>query len=96
MDLKSLVFENGTRFFTTAPRESETRSATYLSGSRQAQKLNFKSSDQGDLRKYLSCYDTNVGGRCEGSSLICTNWEIGLSLGVNVLAEVLFLTDILP
>ena len=41
VDLKSLVFENGTRFFTTAPREGETRSATYLSGSRQAQKLNF-------------------------------------------------------
>ena len=63
----------------------------YSSGSRAAQKLLFKHSNHGDLRQYLSCYfDTSVGHKRTASSY----QEIGLSLGVDSLSEILFVTDI--
>lgn len=63
----------------------------YSSGSRAAQKLLFKYSNHGDLRQYLSCYfDTSIGHKRTASSYK----EIGLSLGVDSLSEILFVTDI--
>ena len=90
-DLKSLVYEDVARFFKTASKEDDVKLAIYSSGSRHAQNLLFKYSDQGDLRKYLSCYfDTAVGGKRESKSYT----EIGLSLGVDNFAEIMFLTDV--
>lgn len=72
--------------------ESGARVAIYSSGSREAQKLLFKYSTQGDLSKHISCYfDTAVGSKREAQSY----QEILLSLGVDKPSEVLFLTDIL-
>jgi len=66
--------------------------AIYSSGSREAQRLLFGyTALGGDLREYLSCYfDTTVGRKREKKSY----QEIGLSLGVEGMEEVLFLTDV--
>lgn len=70
---------------------SGARVAIYSSGSREAQKLLFKYSSNGDLSKHISCYfDTAVGGKREAKSY----QEILLSLGVDQPSDVLFLTDI--
>ncbi len=66
--------------------------AMYSSGSREAQRLLLGyTAIGGDLREYLNCYfDTTVGGKREERSYR----EIGLSLGVEGMEEVLFLTDV--
>lgn len=90
-DLNSLVYKDVRNFFMAVSKRNDTRVAIYSSGSRHAQNLLFKYSDQGDLRQYLSCYfDTAVGGKRESKSYT----EIGLSLGVDNFSEILFLTDI--
>jgi 2,3-diketo-5-methylthio-1-phosphopentane phosphatase/methylthioribulose-1-phosphate dehydratase len=62
----------------------------YSSGSREAQKLLFKHSIEGDLRPYLSGYfDTKVGVKVESSSYV----DIALSLGVDDIGQILFCTD---
>ena len=72
--------------------ESGARVAIYSSGSREAQKLIFKYSTQGDLSQYISCYfDTAVGGKRDKSSYD----QILLSLGAaEEPTRVMFLTDI--
>ena len=63
----------------------------YSSGSRHAQKLLFKHTGHGDLRKFISCYfDTKIGNKREKSSYE----EITLSLGADKAEDILFLTDI--
>ena len=90
-NLKSLVYEDVKNFLLTASKNNDVRVAIYSSGSRHAQNLLFKYSDQGDLRPFLSCYfDTTIGGKRESKSYA----EIGLSLGVDSCSEILFLTDI--
>ena len=90
-DLKSLVYEDVKRFFAKADSIDDTRIAIYSSGSRHAQNLLFKHSDQGDLRRYLSCYfDTAVGNKRDSKSYS----DIGLSLGVDDYEDILFLTDV--
>jgi methylthioribulose 1-phosphate dehydratase/enolase-phosphatase E1 len=66
--------------------------AIYSSGSREAQRLLFGyTAMAGDVRECLNCYfDTTVGGKREEGSYR----EIGLSLGVDGMEEVLFLTDV--
>jgi len=62
----------------------------YSSGSREAQKLLFKHSIEGDLRPYLSGYfDTKVGVKVESSSYV----DIAQSLGVDDIGQILFCTD---
>ncbi len=63
----------------------------YSSGSREAQKLLFKHSNFGDIRKYISCYfDTKIGNKRD-----CNSYkEILLSLGVDTPSKVVFITDI--
>ena len=64
----------------------------YSSGSREAQRLLFKYSSAGDLRKYLSGYfDTTSGGKREAASYE----NIALSLGVDSTSDILFATDVL-
>jgi methylthioribulose-1-phosphate dehydratase len=62
----------------------------YSSGSREAQKLLFKYSVEGDLRPFLSGYfDTKVGVKIESQSYV----DIALSLGVDDIGDILFCTD---
>ena len=64
----------------------------YSSGSRQAQRLIFGYSNEGDLRPLLSGYfDTNVGGKMEPSSYR----QILETIGVDDPSQVLFATDLL-
>lgn len=62
----------------------------YSSGSREAQRLLFKYSLDGDLRQYLSGYfDTKVGVKTETQSYV----DIALTLGVDDIGQILFCTD---
>jgi methylthioribulose 1-phosphate dehydratase/enolase-phosphatase E1 len=64
----------------------------YSSGSRQAQRLIFGYSNEGDLRPLLAGYfDTNVGGKMEPSSY----GQILETIGVEDASRVLFATDLL-
>ena len=90
-ELKSLVYDDVPVFFRAACK-SGARVAIYSSGSRQAQNLLFRYSNQGDMRDCISCYfDTTSGGKRESKSYV----EIGLSLGVDDFSQILFVTDIL-
>uniref|UniRef100_K3WWJ7 Probable methylthioribulose-1-phosphate dehydratase n=1 Tax=Globisporangium ultimum (strain ATCC 200006 / CBS 805.95 / DAOM BR144) TaxID=431595 RepID=K3WWJ7_GLOUD len=90
-DLKALVYDDVTGFMQRM-EEKDVRVGIYSSGSRQAQKLLFQYSDQGDLRKYLTVYfDTKVGHKRETQSYE----EILLSLNVDSGKDVLFVTDII-
>lgn len=90
-ELKSIIYDDVLDFFTKAQNE-DVKVAIYSSGSRNAQKLLFKYSNLGDIRKYISCYfDTSVGQKQEKKSYE----EIIQSLGVDNGNEILFVTDIL-
>ncbi len=89
-DLHALVYPDAARFFSRSLTENF-RVAIYSSGSRDAQRLLFKHSDQGDLRQYISCYfDTSVGQKRISSSYK----DIVKSLGVDAPSEIVFVTDI--
>jgi enolase-phosphatase E1 len=78
-DLHSIVYPDAAHFFARLV-DAGVRVAIYSSGSRDAQRLLFKHSDQGDLRSHISCYfDTKVGGKREAASYL----EIVKSLGVD-------------
>jgi methylthioribulose 1-phosphate dehydratase/enolase-phosphatase E1 len=67
------------------------RIAIYSSGSRDAQRLLFKHSNNGDLTGYISCYfDTSLGHKRSPASYL----EILMNIGLNA-SDVLFVTDIL-
>lgn len=89
-DLHSLVYPDAARFLSRTISEGF-RIAIYSSGSRDAQRLLFKHSDQGDLRRYISCYfDTSVGHKRTSTSYV----DIVKSLGVDSPSDVVFVTDI--
>ena len=89
-DLHSIVYPDVVNFFSRSTEEAF-RIAIYSSGSREAQRLLFKHSDQGDLRPYISCYfDTSVGNKRSASSYM----DILKSLGVDAPSDVMFVTDI--
>ena len=89
-DLHSIVYPDVAKFFSRSTEEAF-RIAIYSSGSREAQRLLFKYSDQGDLRPYISCYfDTSVGNKRSASSYM----DIVKSLGVDTPSDVMFVTDI--
>ena len=72
--------------------KSNAKIAIYSSGSREAQRLLFQYSVNGDITPYISCYfDTKVGGKREATSYS----EIVLSLGVEKPSDILFVTDII-
>jgi len=59
--LKSIVYDDVPLCFARLVAEGK-QVSIYSSGSREAQKLLFKYSNHGDLRRYISCYfDTKVG-----------------------------------
>ena len=90
-ELTSIVYDDVLPFFKKCQAEN-IKIAIYSSGSRNAQRLLFKYSNQGDLRPYISCYfDTNIGQKQEKNSYD----EIVKSLGVDSASEILFVTDIL-
>ncbi|XP_039133988.1 probable bifunctional methylthioribulose-1-phosphate dehydratase/enolase-phosphatase E1 1 [Dioscorea cayenensis subsp. rotundata] len=63
----------------------------YSSGSREAQRLIFRNTTYGDLRKYLcGFFDTTTGNKKEP----CSYLEISQSVGVDEPSQVLFLTDV--
>ncbi|TXG55130.1 hypothetical protein EZV62_020386 [Acer yangbiense] len=63
----------------------------YSSGSREAQQLLFANSNYGDLRKYFCrFFDTTLGNKDETHSYI----EILRTVGVDRLADMLFVTDV--
>ncbi|KAL5989844.1 hypothetical protein ACLOJK_010739 [Asimina triloba] len=63
----------------------------YSSGSREAQRLIFGNTAQGDLRKYLcGFFDTMIGNKRESHSYS----EILQSVGVDNPSQVLFITDV--
>ena len=89
-DLHSIVYPDAAHFFARLV-DAGVRVAIYSSGSRDAQRLLFKHSDQGDLRSHISCYfDTKVGGKRETASYL----EIVKSLGVDSPSDILFVTDV--
>lgn len=91
-ELKALVYPDVPRFLERMRDTGATKVGIYSSGSRQAQRLLFQYSDQGDLRDWLSVYfDTKIGHKREANSYI----EILLSLGVDSGSDVLFVTDVI-
>lgn len=85
--LKSIVYDDVPDFFETCVAQIN----IYSSGSRAAQRLLFKHSDHGDLRKHISCYfDTSIGHKREKKSYE----EIALFLGVDSPDQILFVTDV--
>ncbi|DAZ97604.1 TPA: hypothetical protein N0F65_002223 [Lagenidium giganteum] len=90
-ELKALVYPD-VPLFLQRMQAHGVRVGIYSSGSRQAQRLLFKHSDQGDLRPFLSVYfDTKVGHKREAASY----HEIFQSLGLDNGSEVLFVTDVI-
>ena len=90
--LQSLVYPDVKEYFERLYAQ-DIQISIYSSGSREAQYLLFKYSNQGDLTKYISVYfDTKIGNKREISSYN----EISLSLGIetNKKHEILFITDI--
>ena len=88
--LKSIVYDDVSEFFASAKSAGATV-AIYSSGSREAQKLLFKHSNSGDLRKFISAYfDTSIGNKRESKSY----HEIALTLGADSPSDILFITDI--
>jgi methylthioribulose 1-phosphate dehydratase/enolase-phosphatase E1 len=89
--LNSIVYDDVARFFVQSEQKGF-KIGIYSSGSRDAQRLLFKHSNHGDLRKYLSCYfDTSVGQKRSSNSYI----DILKTLGVDHASRVVFVTDIL-
>ncbi|XP_020599523.1 probable bifunctional methylthioribulose-1-phosphate dehydratase/enolase-phosphatase E1 isoform X3 [Phalaenopsis equestris] len=63
----------------------------YSSGSREAQRLIFRNTVHGDLRKYLcGFFDTTIGNKRDAKSYC----EISQSVGVDKPSEILFITDV--
>ena len=89
-DLKSIVYDDVPPAFERL-KDAGKHVCIYSSGSRKAQRLLFQYSDHGDLRPLLSCYfDTTCGHKRAPESYS----EIALSLGVEDLSKILFVTDI--
>jgi methylthioribulose 1-phosphate dehydratase/enolase-phosphatase E1 len=89
--LNSIVYDDVARFFVQSEQKGF-KIGIYSSGSRDAQRLLFKYSNHGDLRKYLSCYfDTSVGQKRSTNSYT----DILKTLGVDHASRVVFVTDIL-
>ena len=88
--LSSVVYPDVVSFFTRL-QKAGIKAAIYSSGSREAQRLLFQYSDQGDLRPFISgYYDTFVGNKREPKSYS----EISLCLGLETHDQALFLTDV--
>ena len=91
-NLRSIVYDDVPIFLANMKRLGTTQVCIYSSGSREAQKLLFKHSNQGDLRSMLSCYfDTSIGHKRQPESY----QQIFLSLGADKPDEILFVTDII-
>jgi methylthioribulose 1-phosphate dehydratase/enolase-phosphatase E1 len=89
-DLKSIIFDDVLPYFSNL-KDNGINISIYSSGSKEAQQLLFKHSNQGDMRSLISCYfDTKIGNKREINSYK----EICLTLGVDNPSEILFLTDI--
>ena len=89
--LKSIVYPDVVDFFSKV-EDMKLKIAIYSSGSRDAQKLLFKYSNHGDLRKFISCYfDTIVGNKREAASYT----DIVKYLGVDSPSNIMFVTDII-
>ena len=88
--LSSIVYSDVPLYFQRLV-SSGIKIGIYSSGSREAQKLLFKYSNFGDIRKHISCYfDTTIGNKRDPNSYK----EILLSLGVDSPSKVVFITDI--
>jgi methylthioribulose 1-phosphate dehydratase/enolase-phosphatase E1 len=89
--LTSIVYDDVARFFVQSEQKGF-KIGIYSSGSRDAQRLLFKHSNHGDLRKFLSCYfDTSVGQKRTSNSYT----DILKTLGVDHASRVVFVTDII-
>lgn len=90
-ELQALVFEDVARRIIFFAKQLGVKVCIYSSGSRKAQQLLFRYSDQGDLTPYLTAYfDTKMGMKQQTSSYT----EIALTLGVPP-EKILFVTDVL-
>lgn len=90
-DLKSIIFDDVLPYFYYL-KENGVFISIFSSGSKEAQQLLFKHTNQGDIRSLISCYfDTKIGNKREINSYK----EICLTLGVDNASEILFLTDII-
>ena len=89
--IKSIVYDDVPACFARL-KAAGVSISIYSSGSREAQRLLFKHSNHGDLRRFISCYfDTKVGHKRDAKSY----QEIAASLGVDSPSEILFVTDII-
>jgi methylthioribulose 1-phosphate dehydratase/enolase-phosphatase E1 len=90
-DLHAVVYED-VKPFLTRMRECDVSVCIYSSGSRGAQQLLFKYTNEGDLRPYLNAYfDTTVGQKQSASSYA----DILLTLGcTDTPSDVVFVTDV--
>lgn len=90
-DLKAQLFEDVPAALVRW-QKAGLRVFIYSSGSREAQRMIFRFSDKGDLRKHLSGYfDTNIGAKVEEASY----HQIMETIGVDQPSDVLFCTDML-
>lgn len=88
--IQSIIFDDVPTAFEQL-KKNDKQISIYSSGSRAAQSLLFRYSNQGDLRKFISVYfDTKVGHKRERTSYE----EIIQYLGVDKPNEILFVTDI--
>lgn len=100
-ELKSIVYDDVPKFFqrvqnlnaaNAASNEHPIQINIYSSGSREAQRLLFKHTTHGDLRKHISTYfDTTCGQKRSSASYE----EISKSLGVDSPSQILFVTDVI-
>lgn len=89
-ELRSKVYDDVPAYFDRLCKAG-IKISIYSSGSRDAQKLLFKYSNHGDLRRYISCYfDTKIGNKRDSSSYK----EIIQSLGVDAASQIMFITDV--